>query len=541
MSDASESARDVGRGFLVITGAKLWFLVTGTVLNLALPRLLGNAARFGEFRVVNGLLTIVNMVLISGTIQAVSKRVSERESSARAVRRAAHRLQALVGGTLALLFLAGAGPIAAVALQDEALAPYLRLGAVVIACYAFYAVQVGVLNGLKRFAWQAALDVTFSTSKAVSMVGLVLAGFAVTGALAGFALAALLVLGLSLLVVRRVVPRAPVGDVEGSDDVRLAGFLGQVMLTTLAVNALLQLDTVLLKALSAGPFLAVLTGADAQARADLMAATTAALGGAAPTAPDAAGLAREAASALAGLYGAAKNVAVIPYQLILSITFVVFPLVSRATVDHDRERTETYVRQTLRFTTLLTTWFALMLFLARRPLLALLFGSGYGLAGPALGLLLAGVVPFSLHVVAGTVITGAGRPGVSLALGAVSALLATAAVGGAVAWAPGFEGALTDAAGALLAATVVAAVLPLAWLRAAFGPVVPWATLGRVGVAAAVLVIAAAWVPLEGLAGLAMAAGLGGLGFPLALVALREVRGADLRRLAGLLPGRRSA
>jgi len=542
MSRGDDSAQAVGRGFLFITGAKLWFLVTGTVVNLALPRLLGNAARFGEFRVVNGLLTIVNMVLISGTIQAVAKRVSEREHTARAVRRAAHRLQALIGGSLALLFLAGAGPIAAFALKDEALAPYLRIGAVILLSYAFYAVQVGLLNGLKRFAWQAGLDVTFSTLKTVLMVGLVLAGFAVTGALAGFALTAVAVLGLSLVVVRRAVPAAaPADPAAPAEPVKLAGFLGQVMLTTLAVNALLQLDTVLMKALSSGPFEAVLAGSDADARARLLAATTAALGGTAPAATAAPDLAREAASALAGLYGAAKNVAVIPYQLILSVTFVVFPLVSRSTFEADRERTAAYVRETLRFTGLLTTWFALVLFLARRPLLALLFGRGYDAAGPALGLLLGSTVLFSLHVVAGTVITGAGRPGVSLVLGVIAALVSTAAVGMGVAWAPGFDEALTAAAWAMLGATAVAALLPLAWLRRSFGAVVPWASLVRVGVATAAVGALGALLPAGGRWALPAALALGGLAYPLALAALREVRGDDLARLRRMLPGRRSA
>lgn len=539
MSDR-DADKAVGRGFLVITGAKLWFLVTGTIVNLALPRLLGNAARFGEFRVVNGLLTIVNMVLITGTIQAVAKRVSEREESARAVRRAAHRLQAWIGGGLALVFLAAADPIAAFALQDAALATYLRIGAVIILCYAFYAVQVGLLNGLKRFAAQAALDVTFSTLKTVLMVGAVLAGFAVTGALAGFALAAVVVLAVSLVVVRRVVPPAPAGGEPGRA-VRLAGFLGQVMLTTLAANSLLQLDTVLMKALSSISFAAILGGTDQAAQARLMSAATSALGGVAPAGDGTAAVAREAASAVAGLYGAAKNVALIPYQLILSITFVVFPLVSRSTFDADLEKTRAYLRQTLRFTLLLTTWFALVLVLAREPLLALLFGKAYAPAAPALALLLGSTVLFSVHVVAGTVITGAGRPAVALGLGATAAVLAALGVGAAVAGAPGFDEALLAAAWAMLAATGLAALLPLGWLLRTFGPVVPWATFLRVALAAAGAGLLGALLPVQGLPGLVLALLVGGLGYPLVLLVTGEVRRADLDHLRRVLPGRKTS
>jgi len=534
-----DADRAIGRGFLVITGAKLWFLVTGTVVNLALPRLLGNAARFGEFRVVNGLLTIVNMVLIAGTIQAVAKRVSEREQAARAVRRAAHRLQAWIGGGLALLFLAGADPIAAFALQDAALAPYLRIGSVIIFCYAFYAVQVGLLNGLKRFAAQAALDVTFSTLKTVLMVGAVLAGFAVAGALAGFALTAVVVLAVSLVVVRRVVPAEPACGEPGRA-VQLAGFLAQVMLTTLAANALLQLDTVLMKALSSRSFEAILAGSDASARQRLLAAATTALGGAAPAGDQAIAVAREAASAAAGLYGAAKNIAVIPYQLILSITFVVFPLVSRSTFEADLEKTRSYLRQTLRFTLLLTTWFALVLLLGREPLLALLFGGAYASAAPALALLLVSTVLFSVHVVAGTVITGAGRPGVALTLGAIAAVIAALGVGAAVALAPGFDEALLAAASAMLFATGLAALLPLGWLLRVYGPVVPWGTFARVAVAAAGVGLLGSRLPAEGPGGLLLAGLVGGLGYPLVLLITGEVRRADLLHVRRVLPGRKT-
>jgi O-antigen/teichoic acid export membrane protein len=374
----------------------------------------------------------------------------------------------------------------------------------------------------------------------------VLAGFAVAGALAGFALTSVLVLAVSLLVVRRVLRDAPVGPdaTSGStpaEPVRLAGFLGQVMLTTLAVNALLQLDTVLMKALSSGPFEAVLSGNDPAARASLLAAATTALGGVAPAGDQAAAVAREAASALAGLYGAAKNVAVIPYQLILSITFVVFPLVSRSTFEADQERTRTYIRETLRFTLLLTVWFALVLYLAGEPLLALLFGKAYAAAAPALGLLLASTVLFSLHVVGGTVITGAGRPGVSLVLGAIAATGSALGVGAAVALAPGFDEALVAAAAALAGTTALAAVLPLGWLRHAFGPVVPWATFARVALAAGAVGLAHVLLDLHGRPALLAAVAVGGLGYPLLLLAAGEVRRSDLQRLARMLPGRKGS
>ena len=62
------------RGFVLITGAKLWFLLCSAGLNLALPRLLEVPARYGEFAVINTFASILNMVMVTGALQAVAKR-----------------------------------------------------------------------------------------------------------------------------------------------------------------------------------------------------------------------------------------------------------------------------------------------------------------------------------------------------------------------------------------------------------------------------------------------------------------------------------
>jgi O-antigen/teichoic acid export membrane protein len=536
-TSSERTARTVGRGFLLITGAKLWFLVTGTVINIGLPRLLGNAARFGEYKVVSGLLSIVNMVMIAGTLQAVSKLVSEREGNARPVLASARKLQALVGGGLGLVFLLGADLIATGLLRDAGLTPYLRIGASIIVFYAFYAVQVGVLNGQKRFAPQAGLDTTFSTMKMLFMVGAVLAGWSVAGAFAGFAVAAGVVLLISIPVVRRVLPPKADSDAEFSP-LRLFSFMGQVMLYTLALNALLQLDAVLVKALSAGPFARALTNGAGPAHAAALARASGLLPGDLSVTALLAPLARESTSMLAGLFGAVKNVSVIPYQLILSVTFVVFPLVSRATFDDDQEATRGYIRATLRFTLLLVTLFGLLLFSVREPLVVVLFGEVYRMAAPALGILLGATVLFSLFVVINTVITGAGRPGVSLLLGAVAAVISASAVSMAVLLAGSFAGVLMSTALALVLAMVLAFGGALAWLLKTYGWVVPTATAARtLAAAAAGLAVAWAWQP-AGLIQVLLQACAVGLTYLATLALTGEFTREDLRRLVGLLPGR---
>ena len=61
----------------------------------------------------------------------------------------------------------------------------------------------------------------------------------------------------------------------------------------------------------------------------------------------------EAAARLAGHYQALRTLALLPYQALLVVTFVIFPLVSQSTFVADREATRAYVTQTLRYALIL--------------------------------------------------------------------------------------------------------------------------------------------------------------------------------------------
>src|SRR5690242_19735766 len=77
MSDepgAKENVRatGAGRGVLYIAFAKFYFMFGGLFVQIRLPALLSRAA-FGAYSLVAGIASIVNNVLVTGTIQAVSR------------------------------------------------------------------------------------------------------------------------------------------------------------------------------------------------------------------------------------------------------------------------------------------------------------------------------------------------------------------------------------------------------------------------------------------------------------------------------------
>src|SRR4051812_37908248 len=91
------SAAGTGRGLALITLAKLYFILTGFVVQVGLPRLLGSPTAFGQYSLVMSIASVINNVLIAATVQSVSKRVSEDEQLAPARLRQGLTLQLGVG------------------------------------------------------------------------------------------------------------------------------------------------------------------------------------------------------------------------------------------------------------------------------------------------------------------------------------------------------------------------------------------------------------------------------------------------------------
>jgi stage V sporulation protein B len=529
MTDPKESARrddavTAGRGFLFITGAKIWFLVTSTVINIGLPRLLDDPARFGDFKVVNTLISIINMVMITGTIQAVAKMVSENEASARSVQSRAFRLQAFVGGGLFLLLFLLADPICGVLLQDASLATYLRIASVIVLAYAFYAIYVGMLNGLKMFRGQAALDITFSTMKTGLIIALVLLGYSVAGAFVGFAAAAVAIIFVAAFLTRGAARGGTPAKVDAG---RLSGFMFQIMAYTFVVNMLLQVDVLIIKGLKLEPFRDALLSETGLTRMSLLGAALPSYAGVAAD-PLSTALATEATSRLAGFFGAMKNVSMIPYQAIISITFVIFPLISQSTFSKDMETTRRYVRQTFRSSLILVAAPCIILLTSSEPLVALLFGKPYTVGADALVLLLAATVCFALLFVGNTIITGAGHAKTALGIGLVTLLANVGAVVGLLLQSGPWKSALDAAAWGGVISLVLGLVLCLGVIYLRFKSTLPPLTLLRVIGLGAALTFGSSLLPHGGPVLLIVRMAVVGVLFLVGLVLTGEFTREDL-------------
>jgi O-antigen/teichoic acid export membrane protein len=494
-SNAPDRAVEAGRGALFIGFAKAFFMVAGFLQRVLLARVV-SPAEYGAFSVVNNAISTVNNTMVQGTIQSVSKFTAEDDARAGAVQRAGLKLQIVLA-----LIVAGGFALAAPLVANFVNAPehvsLFRLVAFIPLLYAFYSVFVGTANGLRRFRLQASFDVGFSTAKTILLLGGAVAGrmlgHSVVGAFVGFIAAAAII----LVVAARTIGMR--GEAQAFPAARLVAFMGGVVLYTLLVNLALNYDLLLLRRFA---------------------------GEAAPGAR---------ADALAGAYEAVRNLALLPYQALLVVTFVIFPLVSRATFAEDREATKAYVRQTLRYALILGAGLAVVL--AARPgaLLAILYPKAYGDGAQALPILAGGIVALALLSIAGSIVTASGRP--DIAIGLVSLTLA---VGSAVAFAivpssiPG-PSMLVATAAATALGMLAGLLAALAYLWRRFAVLPPLASVVRVGAAAAMAVTLARLLPGEGkvvgLAGCAVSA----LVFATGLLLLREFGATDREKLAKIL------
>jgi O-antigen/teichoic acid export membrane protein len=407
-----------GRGVLYIAFAKFYFMFAGLVIQLRLPAILSRAA-FGSYSLVASIASLVNNVLVTGTIQSVSRFAAQEPGKARLVQQAGLRMHVRLGLVIAIIFIAAA-PVVAWGLHDMSKTAPLMLAGLIVAGYSFYAVFVGTANGLHQFHKQAGLDVTFATLRVAGLLGMALAGFGVIGVIGGWVAAVGVILCAAITWVGLPGPidrahRLPVRP--------MIQFFAGVALYLVLFNALIFIDTILIKRLTTEYYAANLDG--------LRTALEAAL----PWAASATGYHADP-SVLADVqnayYAAVQNLARLPYQAIIAATFVVFPLVSRSTFTEDRETTRRYIQVTMRYSLIFAMAIAVAMASNPSEVLGLVYAPDYAqLGGPALTALALGNVAFSVFAIAGTILNGAGRTTPAVVTAALTLVVAT--VGNAIA------------------------------------------------------------------------------------------------------------
>lgn len=482
----------------VITFAKVWFLLTGFAQPVLLTRALGKA-NYGVYGAVLSAVSILNNVVVAGSIQAMSKSVTTY--GAPAIRRGLV-LHALLGALTSFGFAALSGPIGEGLLKDPGLPPLLRIASIVTGMYCVYAALVGSLNGTQRFVAQAALDIVFATLRTGLIVGLAWVGLGVRGAISGFAAASVAITALALFVVaptlrnpqRSTDAAVPLGAAFAKE---YAGFFAPVLLYQLALNFVLQADVLVMQA--------VLTRAQ--------------------------GATLESVKELIGVYKSVQNFAFLPYQLLIAVTFVLFPVVSKAAAEGDVETTRTMLRGALRFAFVLLGVMLSVIAGVPDAVLRVVYRPEFLVGAGALRWLALGQGAFALAVIGLTVVLASKRVAAATLLMAL--MLALVFAGDLVALSvAGFgERALSAAAIGTTSGTVLGMLVVFAYVLRLYGSVVPWSTAARSTIAGSIAAVVAAMVPTSSKVTALGASAVAAFVFIVAMVLSGELSATERKKL----------
>lgn len=178
---------NLARGTLLSIGGQAWQLVTAFLLYKFLAQELG-VAGFGKWRLALSVLNYFELLVNSGLVKVVTKRIADTPDDSPRIERSAYLGQMVLAAVLFGIAMILAGPIAA-RLEDPSLAFLLRVAALDIPVVAAFTVATAVLLGVQRFERQAFGMTIYATAKFLAIGFLVWRGFSVPGALIGNALA----------------------------------------------------------------------------------------------------------------------------------------------------------------------------------------------------------------------------------------------------------------------------------------------------------------------------------------------------------------
>lgn len=519
MSQEVEKASGAGRGVLYIAFAKFYFMFAGLVIQFRLPNILSRAA-FGSFSLVSNIASLVNNVLVTGTIQAVSKFSAAEPGKARLVQQAGLRMHVRLGLVIAVGFIAAA-PLVAWLLHDMSKTAPLMLAGLIVGGYSFYAVFVGTANGLHQFHKQAGLDVTFATLRVVGLLGMAMAGLGVIGVIGGW------VAAVGIILMAAIVWVGMPGKIAVGDRLPVAPlikFFVGVAVYLVLFNALMFVDSLLIKRLTTEYYAA--HAGELTAAIDKVIPWSAKLVGyhADPSV---------LADVQNGYYAAAQNLGRLAYQAIIAATFVVFPLVSRSTFTEDKETTRRYVEVTSRYSLMFAMAIGVVIAANPNDMLGLLYAEDYAAhGGPALAMLALGNVAFSVFAINGTILNGAGQTRAAIITAAITLVLAAVGNYIAIPMAAESGNVLVVAASVTGAAMVVGAVISGLALTKQLGAFLPLLSLIRIGIATgAALAVGKFLVLPHGKLMTLVEAAIVGIVFIGVLIGTRELGARDLEAI----------
>lgn len=355
---------------LLIPVAKIYFMITGYVFQMVIARFLSKSL-IGMFNYVNSIVSPVNMILVQGGVQTASHFISRaKPEDVKSIKNKILKLFISISITLFLFLQFFANKISLIITKDTQNSVYFRIAIVIVLFYSVYAVLIGVFNGQKKFKNQAMFDMTYSTLKVLLVSISLFLGFKLYGLLWGWVLATAIITVLAYLL-------SITKKTNGENNIKykeLAKFSFPIIISQLFFYILLNLDTWMLGILSN----------------------------------------KENVLINGGNYLTITTLSRIPYQIVISITFIIFPFISKLSQLDDDKSIKTYIETSLRYSLLIAAPFVILISAYPSIFLKIIYGSAFVENSIYLSILVVGVLFLALFMINITIITASGKPKVSM-------------------------------------------------------------------------------------------------------------------------------
>jgi stage V sporulation protein B len=230
----------------------------------------------------------------------------------------------------------------------------------------------------------------------------------------------------------------------------------------------------------------------------------------------------------------------LPYQLLISVNFILFPMLATAVRDRDREAIARFVATGVRIALVIAGLMVSVTAGLSDQLLKLVFGEQAALlGGRSLELLALGFGAFAIFGVLTTVLNSLKQERASAIVTAVAAASVAALCFLRVRGSEFGEGLLFRTASATSVGLVIATVGAAVLVRRTAGAVVAPLSAVRVVLAVGITVAVGRWLPDHGKVFTVLYAGLLALGYLLLLILWRELGRRDLAMISGVLARRK--
>lgn len=355
----------MGKGTLHQMIARVAFIGSGYVINIAMVYLLGDPVLYGLLGIMVNVTNIARSLLAAGLPQATSRFIAgSDEDLTYPILRTSMKLQWIIAAGVVGVFCLGA-PLWANLLNDPALVRYFWVAAPLIPLMGAFQVLQSYFNGTHRFVTQSWLNILYSVTRVVFAIALVLVGTAVYGVLIGFALSLAVSVAVSWHYVR---PRTGKANPQSR---ALLAFAVPLMVLAVGQAFLVNLDMLQLKAYFP-------------------------------------------ASANVGFYSGMASIARTPFFLFTAFSITLLPVVTSALRTHGRERAGDAIARSSTF--LLVTALPVVAIVAAVPgeLLDFVFPASYTVAAGALVWATAAQTLLALVASYTAAITANGRPYVAM-------------------------------------------------------------------------------------------------------------------------------